>query len=147
MIWFAVRVGRCTRVVAESGMREVKQQGIVTFSSHGLIETALDIAIRFDRTIYDSIYVALAQRRSAQFITADEGLANAVAAHFPVKWLGSLCYAVDFQSTDCEDTRRKQPAFMSFCNQYLQVTATRMLNRRGRCLRFPARGGIQSTNC
>ena len=34
--------------------------------------------------------VALAVESRAQLITADEKLANALAAHLPVKWLGAL---------------------------------------------------------
>ena len=71
-------------------MREVQQQGLITSSSQGLLEAAFDIAVRFNRTVYDSMYIALASRRGAQLVTADERLANAVAAHFPVKWLGAL---------------------------------------------------------
>lgn len=89
VLWKAVRAGRCTRGVAESGMREVKEQGLITAPSHPLVEAALDIAIKFNRTVYDSIYVALASRWT-QLITADEKLANALAAHLPVKWLGAL---------------------------------------------------------
>src|ERR1022692_4197121 len=37
-----------------------------------------------------SVYVALALRVKANLITADERLANALAAHLPVKWLGAL---------------------------------------------------------
>jgi len=90
VLWNAVRRGRCTGLTAESGMREVQQQGLITSSSQGLLEAAFDIAVRFNRTVYDSMYIALASRRGAQLVTADERLANAVAAHFPVKWLGAL---------------------------------------------------------
>ncbi len=89
ILWNAVRRGRCTRLTAESGIHEVKQQGLITAPSQGLLEAAFDIAVRFNRTVYDSIYVALASRRGAQLVTADEKLATAVAAHFPVKWLGA----------------------------------------------------------
>jgi predicted nucleic acid-binding protein len=90
VLWKAVRSGRCTQVAAESGIREVKEQGLITAPSYVLVEAALDIAIRFNRTVYDSIYVALASKNGAQLITADERLANSLAAHLPVKWLGAL---------------------------------------------------------
>ena len=43
-----------------------------------------------DRTVYDSLYVALAVQSKSVMITADERLANALAAKLPVKWLGAL---------------------------------------------------------
>jgi predicted nucleic acid-binding protein len=51
---------------------------------------AFSIAATFDRTVYDSIYAALAVRRKAELVTADARLANALAAYLPVKWLGAL---------------------------------------------------------
>ena len=48
------------------------------------------IAITFDRTVYDSLYVALAISHNTSLVTADERLANAVAARLPVKWLGAF---------------------------------------------------------
>jgi predicted nucleic acid-binding protein len=44
----------------------------------------------FDRTVYDSLYIAAALATSSELVTADEHLANAVAATLPVKWLGSI---------------------------------------------------------
>ncbi len=90
VVWKAVRLERCTRVAAEVSMREMRERGLPTVPSETLIEQALSIAMTFDRTVYDSIYVALALESRAQLITADEKLANAVAAHLPVKWLGAL---------------------------------------------------------
>ena len=61
-----------------------------TVSSAVLLGLAFRIAIAFDRTVYDSLYIALAVHSKSQLVTADERLANAVAAELPVKWLGAL---------------------------------------------------------
>jgi predicted nucleic acid-binding protein len=54
------------------------------------LEEAFSIAATFDRSVYDSLYVALAARLKAELVTADDRLANALAANLPVKWLGSI---------------------------------------------------------
>jgi predicted nucleic acid-binding protein len=68
----------------------MRKRGLPTIPSDTLVEAAFAIAAAFDRTVYDSLYIALAIDCQGQLVTADEKLANAVAAHFPVKWLGSL---------------------------------------------------------
>ncbi len=90
VLWKAVRVGRCTRAVANGSLTELRERGLPTVRSDILIEQALRIAMTFDRTVYDSLYVALAIESGAQLVTADERLANTLAAHLPVKWLGAL---------------------------------------------------------
>src|SRR5271157_3688921 len=91
LLWKAVRRGRCTRADADVNLAAVRDLNLTTVPSVGLIDHAFKIATRFDRTVYDSLYVALAVEAHAQMVTADEELANAVAAHLPVKWLGALC--------------------------------------------------------
>jgi predicted nucleic acid-binding protein len=39
---------------------------------------------------YDGLYVSLAVASKATLVTADERMANALAAHFPVRWLGAI---------------------------------------------------------
>ena len=51
---------------------------------------SLNIALAFQRSVYDSVYIALAVTLNTYLVTADERLANAVAAKLPVKWLGAL---------------------------------------------------------
>ena len=88
--WKAVRVGRMSRSSAEEALANLTKQGFRTSSCAPLLEDAFAIASDFKRTVHDAIYVALAVATNRVLITADERLANALAAYFPVRWLGSL---------------------------------------------------------
>lgn len=90
VFWKAVRQGRWQRSRAEEALRLAQARLFPTVSSKALLEDAFQISTSFDRTVYDSLYVALAIVSKATLITADERLANAVAAHLPVKWLGTM---------------------------------------------------------
>lgn len=89
-LWKAVRQGRCAKATAETALTSLQQRKLSTVSALGLLNLAFGIATAFDRTVYDSLYVALAVHAKAQLITADERLANALAAQLPVKWLGGV---------------------------------------------------------
>jgi predicted nucleic acid-binding protein len=86
----AVRRSRCSKAVAETSLTELLAQDLVTVASEALLPEALKIATTFDRSMYDSLYVALAVAVRVQLITADEKLVNALGGNFPVKWLGTL---------------------------------------------------------
>ena len=43
-----------------------------------LLEDAYNLAVTHQRTVYDSLYLALSIREACQFVTADERLVNAV---------------------------------------------------------------------
>ena len=90
ILWKAMREGRCSRESAESALGEMRNRKLPTFSSLELLDNAFAIAAQFGRTVYDSVYVALAISSKAHMVTADERLANALAAYFPVNWLGAF---------------------------------------------------------
>lgn len=85
-----VRQRRWRREDAEDGVAELTRYNFETVPSLLLMEQALPIALNFGIALYDCLYVALALQAKADLITADERLANAMAARFPVKWLGAL---------------------------------------------------------
>jgi len=89
-LWKAVRQGRLRMASAETALQAMRERCFPTVSSHALLLEAFAIATAFDRAVYDALYVALAINSKSQLVTADERLANALAAHLPVKWLGSL---------------------------------------------------------
>jgi len=85
-----VRLGRWTKDAADAASAVMKDRNLPTISSLELLEAPFGIAHSFQRTVYDSLYVALAVSSKAQWLTADELSAKALAATLPVKWLGSL---------------------------------------------------------
>jgi predicted nucleic acid-binding protein len=89
-IWKAVRLGRVTPASGEESFAALEQRAFTTVPSRRLIGPAYQIAAAYNRSVYDAMYVALSRQVQSQLITADERLANALAAHFPVKWLGSI---------------------------------------------------------
>jgi predicted nucleic acid-binding protein len=89
-IWKAVRLGRVPRAFGDQALVLLTRREFATVPSLKLLDKAFQIATAFERTVYDSLYVALAVQTNSQLITADERLANSLAAHFPVKWLGAF---------------------------------------------------------
>ncbi len=89
-LWKAVWKSKIDAGRADRALSRVRDLGIPTVASFDSVPNAMQLAITHGRTVYDSLYVALALRLHAELITADERLANALAARFPVKWLGAL---------------------------------------------------------
>jgi predicted nucleic acid-binding protein len=87
-LWKGVRRRQISAAIAESSLLTMTTHDLPTLPAQKILSEALSIAMDFDRSIYDSIYVALAVDQKGALITADEKLANALAAYFPVKWLG-----------------------------------------------------------
>jgi predicted nucleic acid-binding protein len=90
VLWKGTRQNRWRQDEAESVAAAMSARGFTTVSSLVLLPEALKIAFAHDRAVYDCLYVALAVQSKTDLITADERLANALAARFPVKWLGAM---------------------------------------------------------
>lgn len=90
VLWKAVRMGRTSQDGAASGLALARNLNLPTYASFDLIEDALQIGFTYERSVYDSLYLALAVQYSIDLITADERLANSLAARMPVKWLGAI---------------------------------------------------------
>jgi predicted nucleic acid-binding protein len=89
-IWKAVRVGRVPRAFGDQALVLLTQRKFPTVPSLKLLDKAFQIAADYGRTVYDCLYVALAVQTNTHLITADERLANSLAARFPIKWLGAV---------------------------------------------------------
>ncbi len=89
IFWKAVRQQRWSQAEAEAALGSARDRNFPTLPSLPLLGDAFSIASAFDRSVYDSLYVAAALAAKTDLVTADERLANALAAHLPVKWLGT----------------------------------------------------------
>lgn len=90
IFWKAVRKKRISVQSAEEALQSLSELPLPTVPSYPLLRNAYTIATRFQCTVYDCTYVALAIASERLLVTADERLANALAAHLPVRWLGSV---------------------------------------------------------
>lgn len=52
-----------------------------------LFDDAFQVAIKYKRTFYDSLYIALSVKENCGFVTADEKFYNAVKQDFPKMFL------------------------------------------------------------
>ena len=51
--------------------------------TRSLVQSALQLSPQHQRTVYDALYLVLAQERNCDLITADERFFNALSAQFP----------------------------------------------------------------
>ena len=78
VLWKRYRAHEIEAEEARDLLRDFKRFPINTIPSILLISAALDIASRFNRTVYDSLYLALAVSRRCRLVTADRRLYDAL---------------------------------------------------------------------
>lgn len=89
VLWKAARRGRITEDQAERAVLQAQSLSIRLLASRPLLSDALKIALRHERPVYDSLYLAAALGTGKELITADEKLSNALGSRFPIRWIGS----------------------------------------------------------
>ena len=86
----ATQTGRCTRSTAEMALSALRRHELTTLPVLPFIDSAFDKAMIYGRSVYDSIYLALALETGGKLVTADEKLLNAVGRRPPILWLGAI---------------------------------------------------------
>jgi predicted nucleic acid-binding protein len=79
VIWKRHRRGDIAAEAAMTIARNAMALPVVIHPSADLVPDALDLAMQYNRTVYDCLYLALAVKSGAVFITADARLTNALA--------------------------------------------------------------------
>ena|SRR5215467_9682917 len=80
-------------LAADDAEKIIAEFGKLSFAitpTESLLGEAYVLAVKHRRTVYDSLYLALAIREGCEFVTADERLANSLSSTqaSPI-WLGS----------------------------------------------------------
>lgn len=91
VVWKKQRRGEIPPEDAVAILKDMAALPVRTVPSKDLIDEAMVLAMELGRSVYDSLYVALAVRTGAPMVTADERLANAVAGtplERSVLWIG-----------------------------------------------------------
>jgi predicted nucleic acid-binding protein len=60
-------------------LAEIQQLPVITFAHWPLFPEALDLAISLDQTVYDCLYLALAEARNSFMVTADRRFHDVVS--------------------------------------------------------------------
>jgi predicted nucleic acid-binding protein len=79
VLWKKTRAAELTRKEAARIVRALDRCPLTIFPSRVLLEAALEIALQTKRSVYDSLYLALAVALECRVATADERLAHALA--------------------------------------------------------------------
>jgi len=78
IIWKKQRANLITEEEGTSALTNLLALEILTVEQQTILPRAYTLARLFDRTVYDALYLALAEEIGARFITADLHLCNAV---------------------------------------------------------------------
>jgi predicted nucleic acid-binding protein len=92
IVWKKVRRGEITRPQADLILGQVLVLPIIRQADGPLVARAFEIAHQTDRTVYDSMHVALAVHLGATVVTADSKLFNALST---TAWAASTRWVAD----------------------------------------------------
>ncbi len=79
VLWKRRRRGEITLVTARAIPLDFKRFPFATIPIVPLVEAALEIADRLRRSVYDSLYLALAEHRECRLVTADRRFFDAAS--------------------------------------------------------------------
>ncbi len=78
ILWKKVVRGELSDAEARSILRALSAVPLESHPSPPLLDAALELAVDVSRTVYDSLYVALALALNGRLVTGDERLCNAL---------------------------------------------------------------------
>ena len=78
-LWRKAELGEIERSLAGALAAAIPEMGVHWSGDEAISADAVRLAVALDRSVYDCVYLALANRIGATLVTADERFANALA--------------------------------------------------------------------
>lgn len=94
ILWKKVQRREISVQEAEESIQIFQKIPVMTYSTRDLVEKSLEMAIRLKETVYDSLYLALAETLSCPLVTADRVLFEKVKKHKKAKY---ICWIEDLK--------------------------------------------------
>ena len=82
-IWKRQHRGLTTMEEAKGFLEDMGDLPVRVEPSAPLLTAAFEIAVKYDRSVYDALFVALSRKLGVRGVTADEPLFNAIKGDFP----------------------------------------------------------------
>jgi predicted nucleic acid-binding protein len=79
VLWNLQRLAGLTRETGRRAFEEFLMSEIAYTSAEELLTDAYNLALQHERSVYDSLYLALSVREQCQLVTAGERLYNAIS--------------------------------------------------------------------
>jgi predicted nucleic acid-binding protein len=79
VLWKKLRQGLVTRAEADAFIAQLPNLPLVRHADSVLVPAAFDLADRTGRSVYDSMYLAVAIQVAGQMVTADDRLFNSLS--------------------------------------------------------------------
>lgn len=95
VLWKRCRSGELTREQAQELLQDFRRLPVTTVSARSLVAEAWEIAVQFDRSVYDSLYLALAVIRECRLVTADRAFYSSLRR---TPLAASLCWVEDIRA-------------------------------------------------
>jgi len=92
ILWKKVRRAEITRADADLILAQLPVLPVIRHPEGPILASAFDLANRTDRTVYDSLYLALAVQLGGRMVTADQRLHNSLAG---TPWASYVCWVGD----------------------------------------------------
>jgi predicted nucleic acid-binding protein len=83
IIWKKQRTNQITKDEGEQAIQNLLELNLPTVEGDAFLLRAYQLAHQYDRTVYDALYLAVAEGLGASFMSADQRLCNTVGIHLP----------------------------------------------------------------